>query len=263
MLDALRSIPDNFRKSALGMAQILFIQNLPYEYPGTGSIAALLKSRGHKVKVAIASTYRQVKSFLRPGQIVGFSVMTGMQNWAVSLSRQIKKDFNVFIVMGGPHPTYYPQVIEEMDIDAICRGEGEFAMLDLALAIDRQTDVSGIANLWVKKQAQVYKNEPRPLCGNLDELPRQDRQIYYEQYPFLRDNPHKSFIAGRGCPFDCAFCFNRQLRRIYDKKGDFVRMRSPRDVIAEIEEVRDNYGLKKVFFHDDTFILNFQWLEDF
>jgi radical SAM superfamily enzyme YgiQ (UPF0313 family) len=246
------------------MAQVLFVQNLPYEYPGTGLIAALLKERGHRVDVAIASNFNLLKGRLRPRQILAFSIMSGMQRWAIAMAETAKSRADCFVVMGGPHPTYYPQILEEnSSIDAICRGEGEYAMLDLADAWDKGADTSRIANLWVRSAGSIYKNEPRPLISDLDALPRQDRQVYYCDYPFLRASAHKNFIAGRGCPFDCSFCFNRELRELYRGKGDFVRMRSPQAVIEEIEEVRDNYGLKKVFFHDDTLILDSLWLREF
>ena len=246
------------------MAEVLFVQNLPYEYPGTGLIAALLKEHGHRVGVAIASNFNLLKGRLRSRQILAFSIMTGMQRWATEISAEAKKQSGCFVVMGGPHPTYYPEIIEKSShIDAICRGEGEHAMLDLAGALDGGRDISRIANFWVRKDGNIYKNEPRPLIADLDALPRQDRELYYCDYPFLRQSSHKNFMAGRGCPFDCSFCFNRQLRGLYRNKGNFVRMRSSESVIAEIEVVRDKYGLKKVFFHDDTLILDSKWLNEF
>lgn len=246
------------------MAEIVFVQNLPYEYPGTGLISALLKKHGHRVNVVISSNFNLIKKSLNSRKIVAFSIMTGMQHWALDIASAIKKEFNSFIIMGGPHPTYYPEIIENNGhIDAICRGEGEYAMLDLANALDANTDTCGIANLWVKNGKKIYKNELRPLIPELDAMPVQDRELYYDGYPFLRKNPHKNFMAGRGCPFDCSFCFNRRLRELYSDKGKFVRMRSPDNVIREIEGVRDRFGLKKIFFHDDTFILNQKWLTNF
>lgn len=245
------------------MAEILFIQSLPYEYPGTTSIAAVLKQHGHTVNLLIAPHPRQVDSALKPEQIVAFSVMTGMHHWAIATAERIKAKDKSFIIMGGPHPTYYPEIIENQYIDAICRGEGEYALLELAGAKDEKTDISRIKNLWLKVDGILHKNEPRPLIDNLDLLPDPDREVYYKKYKFIRNNSHKSFLAGRGCPFDCSFCFNRQLRELYQNKGSFVRLRSPERVVKEIEDVAKRYNLKKVFFHDDTFILDRKWLDKF
>ena len=35
-------------------------------------------------------------------------------------------------LMGGPHPTYFPDVIKTRGLDVICRGEGEDATVELA-----------------------------------------------------------------------------------------------------------------------------------
>lgn len=245
------------------MAEIIFIQNLPYEYAGIASISALLKKYGHKVKVVIVSNLRSVENIFNSRQIVAFSVMTGTQQWTLDLAEKIKNKFGAFIIIGGPHPTYYPEVIENPQIDAICRGEGELAMLDLANSYDKNGDIAKISNLWIKNKGIIYKNDVRQLTDDLNFFPDQDREIYYSEYEFMRDNSHKTFIAGRGCPFDCSFCFNKQLRQLYRNKGNFIRMRSPERVINEIEKVKNAYKLKKVFFHDDTFILNEEWLNDF
>ncbi|RPH82779.1 MAG: cobalamin B12-binding domain-containing protein [Desulfobacteraceae bacterium] len=41
-----------------------------------------------------------------------------------------------FIILGGPHPTIYPQCLEKTPrLNALCIGEGEYPMLDLARAL--------------------------------------------------------------------------------------------------------------------------------
>jgi hypothetical protein len=67
---------------------------------------------------------------------VGYSVITGSQRYYLQLNRRIRQEVDVFSVFGGPHPTFFPEMLEEEGVDGICIGEGEGAMVDLANALD-------------------------------------------------------------------------------------------------------------------------------
>jgi radical SAM superfamily enzyme YgiQ (UPF0313 family) len=43
----------------------------------------------------------------------------------------------------------------------------------------------------------------------------------------------------------------------------FIRGRSVKSVVAEIEILMERYGVRSVMFHDDQFILNPKWIEEF
>jgi len=245
------------------MAKIVFVQRLWFEYPGVETLSACLKQDGHSVDVVIGEGLSGFDDVFVGADIIAFSVMTGFQRWAVSLGKQLKEKYNSCIIFGGPHPTYFPDIVNEEGVDIICRGEGEGALLDLAERLDRKEALTDIPNLWVKHNGRVFKNELRSLIENLDDLPFPDREIYYDKYPFIGGNSHRSFIAGRGCPYGCSFCFNAQLKQMYKDKGKYVRMRSPGKVIDEIKRVKERYLTEKVFFHDDTFVLNHKWLREF
>jgi radical SAM superfamily enzyme YgiQ (UPF0313 family) len=226
-------------------------------------LGSYLKDKGHKVRVIIGESSNAIIKKLSRSEIAAFSIMTGMHRWALRIASDIKKELNLLTIFGGAHPTYFPEIIKEEAVDIICRGEGEEALLDLANAIDNKQNIENIKNLWVKKEGLIFENQLRPLMENLDLIPFQDREIYYNDYPVLKNNPHKIFIAGRGCPFKCTFCFNEQLREMYKNNGNFIRFRSPLHVIKEIKEVKSKYGIETVFFYDDIFTLNRKWLREF
>lgn len=98
----------------------------------------------------------------------------------------------------------------------------------------------------------------RPL-ENLDNLPFADRELSFA-YPFVRRDPNAHFIAGRGCPYNCTFCFNRRMRDLCNDLGPAVRFRSVECVIEEIKAVRQRWGINVVYFQDDTFVLKESWL---
>lgn len=245
------------------MAKIVFIQRLWYEYPGIEFLAAVLKNGGHDVRVIIEENPRKIVKHLNKKEIAAFSVMTGMHHWALKVASAIKDELGLLTVFGGPHPTFFPEFINEKAVDVICLGEGECAMLELADTIDDDGDLTAIPNLSVKKDGKIYKNALRPLIENLDSIPYPDRSVYYKAYPSLRLNEHKIFMAARGCPFDCAFCFNEKLKKMYTGLGKYVRFRGPDKIVDEIKSVRQQYPLTTVFFNDDIMVYNNKWLREF
>jgi radical SAM superfamily enzyme YgiQ (UPF0313 family) len=248
------------------MARIAFVQNLLFEYLGLMYLSSLLKSNGHECEmfIKLGSDESLARDIIRYSpHIVAFPCLTGSHRWCLSLAKILKqKNPKLITLFGGPHPTFYPGIINELEVDVICRGEGENAMLDLAASIDKKENHSLTANLWVKNSDAVTQNEVRPLIPDLDRMPFPDRELYYRKYPFLNIS-RKSFLTSRGCPYKCSFCFNHILQKIYQDKGVYLRRRAVKNVIEEISEVKRTYGLRTVYFQDDTFILDRDWVMAF
>lgn len=243
------------------MSKIVFLQRLWYEYGGVSSISAILKKNNHQVQLLIGNKASDFIKNLNDADVVAVSLMTGMHHWALDILSEIKKRKNILSILGGPHPTYFPEIIHHPYVDIICRGEGEYATLDLMNCLDTHQDFSHILNLWVKQGGQVHKNRLRPLIQNLDTLPFIDRDIYYK-YPDLKKSCIKPFSATRGCPFKCSFCFNDKFMQIYGTENAAVRFRSPENIIKEIAQVKKNYGINTIFFTDDVLGLNQKWFKE-
>ena len=247
------------------MSRLLFLQEVAFEYVGVMCLSAYVKSKGHQCDILIES--EEGKNFeakireYKP-DIAAFSVMTGFHNHYLKMAEKVKDILGVPVVFGGPHATFFPEVIEHPAVDIVCRGEGEEALTDLLDAVDKGEDYSHIPNLWVNHNGTITKNDVR--CGedNLDLYPPADRSIYYK-YKYLRDYPTKPFITGRGCPYMCSFCFNRDFNRMYRGKMKTLRRISPEKVVDEVLDCKAKYPLHKIFFNDDIFIMQKDWLEEF
>lgn len=228
-------------------------------------MSSLIKRHGHDARVSIALESRIILGELRQScaDIVAFSCMTPSYPWALEQAKIIKKNYSLPIIFGGCHSTFNPEIISEPTIDMICCGEGEYPLLELMDTLARQGDITRINNLTLKYNGVLYRNEVRPLMEDLDNLPFPDRSIYYERYKFLKSYPAKHFMSARGCPFDCSYCYNHQLSKIYRGKGKYVRRKSPGYFVSEIEEIKMKYGLKVAIFDDDIFAINPQWLSEF
>lgn len=247
------------------MLKILFVQNVAAEQLGVMSIAAIARQRGHQLKTIFGHNQHilQTAQSFKP-DIVGFSVMTGFQNRWIGIARDLKKalDPKPLIIFGGPHPTFFPQVVLEESVDVACRGEGEGAFADLLDVVEAgESSFEGIPNLVVKK-GDGYEAAPLRPLEDLDLLPFPDRQISFE-HQFIRKDPSLYFIAGRGCPFSCSFCYAIQMRKLCKGLGPPCRLRSVDNLIEEIDLVHRQWKNKILYFADDTFCLNSKWLNTF
>ena len=244
------------------MARIAFVQNFWYQYLGTMYISSMLKNANHFCEVFIEGGEKKLLDSVKKfnPHILGFYTTTGNQKWVLETCKIIKKNLECKIILGGPHPTFFTETIDDENVDAICIGEGEYAMLEFCNRFDKNENLKDIQNLWVKENGNIYKNSLRQLVDDLDSLPPPDRSLY-DKYPSLKDN--LSVFTGRGCPFSCTFCYNKSYRELYKGKGKLIRRHSPKWVIEELKRLKQRYSLKFVRIDDEVFIVNPNWIDEF
>jgi radical SAM superfamily enzyme YgiQ (UPF0313 family) len=246
------------------VARVVFLQNIWHEQLGIESLSAHLKASGHECELLIEGAVRDLPARLKQHRpdLVALSVTTGLHPWAFEMAARVKHVLRVPVIMGGPHPTFYPETIQDPNIDVICRGEGEEPLRELVECLDTGRDYGSIANLWVKRDGQIIRNEVRPLCLDLDALPFPDRDLC-DRYWFFRYDAVKHVCTSRGCPFSCTYCFNQDLKEIYRGKGRYVRQRSVDNTIAELVELKATRRPRALFFIDDILLMNPRWTREF
>lgn len=249
------------------MAKLLFLQNLEYELLGPMYISSMVKDHGHECRLALGKHLGDFAGVIEEycPDIVGFSVMSGSHVWAVEIAGEIKEKYGILNAFGGPHPTFFPEFIEEPNVDMLIRGEGEDAMLDILNCIEakRCLEKENISNTSIKTKDGIIINNPlRNLRNDLDEYPFPDRHLYDDLEGRI-DRAVRSVITSRGCPYNCTFCFNDSARKMYDGKGRYVRIRSIDKVIEECLGLKRETNIKTIFFMDDVFGLNKKWLYEF
>ena len=168
--------------------RILFIQNTPIESFGVMYISALLKMHNHYCDVLIESNINKIMGYIKhkPFDVVAFSAMSFMHNWILELDKNIKEKYGCNIVVGGPHATFYPDIINNEQIDFVCIGESEYAMLELIDSLEENKPTNKIKNIFANQNKKIYKNPLRNLIEDLDQLPFPNRDIYYNKYPILK-----------------------------------------------------------------------------
>lgn len=255
--------------------RILFIYPVPPEnlqmlryQQGIGSISAVLKQAGHSTALLTLSAFDReriddiIRSFAP--DLIAFSLTSSYYPLTREVSQHIASTWRLPVLLGGLHPTLMPEEsIDTPGVFAICIGEGEYPMLELCEALEQGRDPSAIANLWIRRNNIIHRNEIRPLIQDLDALPFPDRDIF-DFNKLLSHYPEAEFMGSRGCPYRCAYCANHALIGLYKGKGRYVRYRSVDNLLDEIEHVLRHYSpVEWLGFHDDTFTLNPAWLAEF
>jgi radical SAM superfamily enzyme YgiQ (UPF0313 family) len=188
-------------------AKILFIYPTPFRITGLpiglASLIAILKDKGHLVKVFDTAFYHtdsdksqteirserkisktvmnedvylpenkssmetdllDVVTSFKP-DIIGLSILEIMYDTSVNLCKVVKKEFqDIPLMAGGVFPTLSPEVVtREPVFDIVCIGEGESAVGELADRISQGLFYDTIEGLWVKKDNRVIKNPPSKL----------------------------------------------------------------------------------------------------
>ena len=232
------------------------------------SLSAVLKKNGHKTELVMEpAVSKAVSGILRATpRIVIFSTLTatGDFEWALEVANGIKqKNKNILTVFGNLHPTLFPEEsLSHPSVDIICRGEGEYALLELCSRLASERDYSDIPGLWVKGPEGIVKNPPGKLIENLDEFPFPDRDLY-QKYGYFNNLDSIDVLAGRGCPFSCSYCMNPVMRNMFRDSGKFIRKHSPDYLIAELEQIKEKFRPKYFTFVDELFTINKEWLREF
>ena len=229
-------------------------------------VAALARARGHEVRlVEYGGNPRKASralAGLRP-DIVGYSVCSNEIETYLAMNRVLKKGLRFFALFGGAHATYTPSLIQEDGVDAICRGESDAVFPRFLDAFGTEAMFETPNFSFKREDGTCSENPLTDLVPDLDLFPFPARDLIYEHSYFMAKNPIKAFMAGRGCPFNCAHCFNNAYSQLYRGKGRIVRVKSVSYLLAEIQDVRRKHPLAFVRFHDDVFGLDPAWLGEF
>lgn len=232
------------------------------QYPGIMTLSAVLKEAGFRSEVVntdLDAVCSRLDSEKRA--VIAYSSPSSLAATYVRFNQRLKSVRpDVTSVFGGPHPTYFPNLVEEAGVDAVCVGEGEQALLDFVRAIDENRSPARIPNWWVKQDGVIHENPPRALLQDLDELPLPDHGAFFKATKSTEF--HAIVMTGRGCPYQCTYCCNHLYQKIYAGKGRLVRRRSVGHVMRELRELKDA-GIRFIRFMDDLFILQPDWVAEF
>ena len=230
---------------------------------GISYLASVARENGIEVNIldqyaeclSMDSIVERIKRF-QP-DIVGYGSTTPNYYAAIGLLRKIRKIFpNVKTVMGGQHPSIFPEkVLEDPKVDFVIRDEGEYSLVALCKAIENNEDYSSVDGLSYKSESGIIVHN-RPVSSiALDDLPWPAYDLLpmhlYSSPSYTRFRmPVYQISASRGCPNSCSYCINAELNI-----AARYRKRKINDVLDEIEMLIEKYGAKQIQLWDPIFPL--------
>jgi len=197
-----------------------------------------------------------------PPDLIAVTLIERNFSTAIDVLKKLKHFTSAPILAGGIMASIAPEMLIDLaEIDMICLGEGEGAIVDVCAAIAERRSFHNIKNLWIKKNGEIIKNPLRPLV-NLHEIPEQnwkpfDNRHLYRSYKgeVYRNG---SFEFARGCMKVCSFCVAPSLRRIQKNLGKYHRFKNGARVVEEIAAKVREYELNLIHFCDTDFLSNMQ-----
>jgi len=97
-----------------------------------------------------------------------------------------------------------------------------------------------------KHCTHAYKGHITPV----DKLPLPDREGLYAVSPKHKNSRIKSIMASFGCPYQCTYCYNSTL-----KEKPYLRP------VEQVAQEADNMDADLIFFEDDCFAYDMDWLK--
>jgi len=176
--------------------------------------------------------------------IVGFS-MSATEHSSGAVLMKFVRHYNkeIPIIVGGFHPTGDPELLlNTLECDAVCRGEGEGVMMDLVIG----TPWNKIDGLSYKDKGKIIHNKNRQPINDLDSIPLPDRRLrkergYHYTYAQVVNREYDVIDFGRGCFGQCAFCCEPYFSR------GMQRYRSPEKTMKDIKTIWKFYGKRPLF----------------
>ena len=175
------------------------------------------------------------------------------------------------VIIGGVFATFAPELaIAHRLVSAVCRGEGESALIDLCARLEKGSSFNDVTNLWVKKRdGSIVKNAvSNPV--NINENPMIDVSLF-EDARFYRPMAGRIYRmlpveTIRGCPYQCTFCNSPNQIEFYRDaaNANFFRKKRMDLVHKELTWTKEKLNVEYNYFWADTFLaMNNREFEEF
>jgi len=202
-------------------------------------VAAALRNAGVEVTIHDLSGYGYDDDFHLPdADLYGLTGTVIDRLPVTAVAKQVKAQNGGKVVVGGPISLVHDQLDPEC-IDSVVIGEGEESILHV---------LQDMPNLQRVYQAERIQDIDGIAFPARDLITDQGGNVFAFNRNY-RDGGSAVIITSRGCPFSCSFCASPG---IWKRR---VTYRSVENVMAEVDEIIETYGITQLRFSDDTFTL--------
>lgn len=222
--------------------------------------------------------------------VIGLGGIITQYAWIRRLARLCKRIHpDVPLVLGGGIASSMPEfMVRRLPVDVVVQEEGEVTFSEVLHRLETGASLEGVRGVayrhmlrpgdWDVRNNGLRASVPSREAG-LDALPWPLRSRWPEDEVY-KLNPvghlnwqtkwidgaavapgqySVSMIASRGCPYAakaCDYCYAAYLGRTY-------RLRSPREVVDEMEWLKARYAAAYIHFLDDLLMTDYRWALEF
>ena len=206
---------------------------------------------------------RELLSY-RP-DVIGMTLISTHIYSSREIIEQIRKLApSVKIIGGGHHATItLEQAFLDLDLDAICIGDGEYACEEYLDRVEAGESLDGLRGVWYRDGGTIVKNPPRAPIEDLAALPALDWKLWSDFDKHLQTFQMFPFIGIRNCPHSCTYCSAAVVRQ---RQGVGIRFLDSVVYARQVREAWDRYRgpyFKVAWFWDPVFTLNRKWMRRF
>lgn len=218
--------------------------------------AAVLLEAGHTVEVldAGAENLDESQTVTRLAALQPHLLVINTSSATIALDMRIgskaAETIGIPAVLLGSQVTHTPEyVLKNSGIDYAVRGEPEYTLRALVAALEAGEDLKTIQGVSTWQDGLPCHNPPAPSIEDLDALPFPARHLLPVDLYCMpdMDKPFTTILSSRGCPLNCSYCGYTL------SQGLKWRGRSATNVVDEISQVRETFGVKSLVFRDPLF----------
>jgi len=165
----------------------------------------------------------------------------------IDFLKHIKKYFpDIKLIVGGTAFSIFPkELIKKCPEETVgVIGEGESVLLKYLKGEDILSE-----DVVIKKNGKVIRGSG-PSYIDMQELAPVDFENInriFDKFSYFVKNDYIGIQTKRGCPFRCMFCLYNKI------EGDTQRFKNTKSVATEIENLRNKFGVKNIWFTDSQF----------
>lgn len=189
-------------------------------------------------------------------KVIGFSCMQDNIQVVMHVSQYLKEKYpHISLFVGGAQAVALKEdFLKNSGIDYIMVGESENNITKLMdYIVYSKGNIEDVCSVrYIDMDGNYQQTDDGELINNLDNIPFPD-YIYKSDDSLIVPG----LLTGRGCPFNCAFCYE-------GAKEKTVRYRSLNNVFEEISILlKNNRNIRVIQIYDDTFTLNVDRVREF
>lgn len=216
---------------------------------GLGYVAAAAESEGHSVQVADFGEGTDLNQ-LPYGDVYAMQVTAPQVEDAQDVAFGIKVvQPAAIVVAGGPQTSVdMDRFLQDPNFDSIVLEEGERAFCALLADYELFGRVKPFYHLDPIKDLDTIAFPARHLFKDFKRNALRSHHLLKGDYA---SGGQTTIIGSRGCPYSCSFCAPHSKR---------LRYRSPGNVVDELRQLTERFGIYQFKWQDDTFTLKRSWI---